>query len=77
MRLQIHMHIHIRILNRTNRLNMIQPKALGHLTKVRRRHRTQKPRHNLLNGPGLLLGQFVNHGRLSDALNVNVVGGLP
>lgn len=77
MSLQIHVHIHICILNCTNRLDMIQSKALRHLTKVRRGHGVQEPRDDLLNGPSLLLGQFVDHGSLGDALNVNVVGGLP
>ena len=77
MRLQIHMHIHIRILNCTNRLNMIQTKALGHLTEVLRWHSFQKPRHHLLNGSSLLLRQFVNHCRLGDALNVKIVRCLP
>ena len=75
--LQIHVHIHIRILNRTNRLNVIQPKTLGHLTKVWSWHHTQKPRHNLLDWPSLLLGQFVNHGSLCHTLDVNVVCSLP
>ena len=75
--LQVHMHIHIRIFNSTNRLNMIQPKALRHLPEIRSGHRVQKPRHHLLNGTGLLLRQFVNHGRLGYTLDVDVLGGLP
>lgn len=75
--LEIHVHIHIRILDRTNRLDMIQPKALRHLTKVWRGHGIQEPRHDLLDGPRLLLGELVDHGGLGHALNVDVVGGLP
>jgi len=77
MSLQIHMHVHIRILNRANRLDMIQSKTLRDLSKVRRRHRFQKPRHDFLDRSGLLLRQFVYHRRLGDALDVDVVGGLP
>jgi hypothetical protein len=77
MRFQIHVHIHIRILYRAYRLNVIQPKALGHLTKVLRRHGIQEPRYHLLDGSSLLLRQFVNHGRLRHALDVDIVRRLP
>lgn len=77
MRLEIHMHIHIRILNGTNRLNVIQPETLGHLPKIRLGHRIQKPGHHPLDRPRLLLRQLVNDGRLRDSLNVEVLGGLP
>jgi len=77
MRFEIHMHIHIGILNGTNRLNVIQPKTLGHLPKVRLGHRIQKPGHHPLDRPRLLLRQLVNDGRLRDSLNVEVLGGLP
>ncbi len=76
-RLEIHMHIHIGILDGTNRLNVIQPKTLGHLPKIRLGHRVQKPRHHPLDRPRLLLRQLVNDGRLRDSLNVEVLGGLP
>ena len=71
------MHIHIRILDGADRFYVIQPKAFRNLTKIRRRHGIQKPRHHLLDASRLLLRQFVNHGRLRDALNVNVLTGLP
>lgn len=77
MRLQIHVHVHVRVLDRADRLDVIQPKALGHLAKVRSGHRVQEPRNDLLDGPGLLLRQFVDHGRLGDALDIDIVGSLP
>lgn len=77
MRLQVHVHIHVRILDSADRLDVIQAEALGHLPEVRRGHRVEEPRHDLLDGPGLLLRQLVDHGRLRHALDVDVVGGLP
>ena len=74
---QIHVHVHVRILDRGNGLDVIQPEALGNLTKVRRGHRVQEPRHDPLDAPGLLLRELVYHGRLRHALDVDVVGGLP
>ena len=71
------MHIHVGILNRRNGLDMIQPKALGYLSKVRCRHRIQEPWYHLLNRPGLLLRQFMYHGCLCDALDINVMRCLP
>ena len=77
MSFQIHVHIHIRILDCRQSLDVIQPKALGHLTKVLRRHGIQEPRYHLLDRPSLLLRQLVNHGRLRHALDVDVVRRLP
>ena len=77
MRLQIHMHIHIGIFNSTNGLDVIQSKTLWYLPEIRRWHCMQKPRHHLLNRPGLLLCQFMNHGSLGDTLDVNVLRCLP
>lgn len=77
MRFQIHVHVHIRVLDRAYRLYVIQPKALGYLTEVLRRHGIQEPRHHLLDGPSLLLRQFVYHGSLRHALDVDVVRRLP
>ena len=77
MRLQIHMHIHIRILNSANRLDVVQPETLGDLTEVRRRHGIQEPGNDPLNRPRLLLRQFVYHCRLRYALDVDVVRRLP
>lgn len=77
MSLQIHMHVHICIFNRANSLDMIKPKTLGHLPKVRSRHGIQEPRYHLLNRSSLLLCQFMHNGGLSDALNVNVLTCLP
>ena len=77
MSFQIHVHVHIRILDCADRLDVVQPKALGYLTEVLRRHGIQEPRHHLLDGPSLLLRQFVYHGSLRHALDVNVVRRLP
>lgn len=77
MRFQIHVHIHIRILDRAYRLDVIQPKALGYLMEILRRHGIQEPGYHFLDGPSLLLRQFVYHGRLRHALDVDVVRRLP
>ena len=60
MRLQVEVQVHVGIPNGAHSLDVIQPEALGNLTKVGRWHRVEKPRHHLLDRCRLLLGKLVD-----------------
>ena len=77
MTLQIQIQIHIGILDRRNRFNMIHSESFRYLFKIRRGHVIKKPRDGIFNRFGLLMNEFVNVGFAGHVLDIDIVGRLP